>query len=197
MVIQEMSKEECLRTLSRERFARLACTRMNQPYIVPIYYAYHKAEDDEPCLYGFTTAGQKIEWMRANPLVCVEWDEVTKFDQWVSVIAFGRYEELSTTDESLQVRQATRAPMQATPMAAESEKRQEWQRAYELLREQTSWWQPAWAAYAASDHRDRSQPFKPLYYRIRIDRITGHRAAPDTAEQVGSAVSAIERRDDR
>ena len=24
------------------------------------------------CLYGFTTPGQKVEWMRANPLVCVE-----------------------------------------------------------------------------------------------------------------------------
>ena len=32
--------------------------------------------------------------MRANPLVCVEVDEVAAYDRWVSVIAFGRYEEL-------------------------------------------------------------------------------------------------------
>ena len=33
--------------------------------------------------------------MRANPRVCVEWDEVEEYDRWVSVIVFGRYEELS------------------------------------------------------------------------------------------------------
>ena len=42
--------------------------------------------DGEAFLYGFTTEGQKIEWMRANPLVCVELDEVENFDQWTSIV---------------------------------------------------------------------------------------------------------------
>ena len=61
--------------------------RENQPYVVPVYLTYDVLSGGEPCLYGFTTPGQKIEWMRANPLVCVEVDEVTAHDQWVSVIA--------------------------------------------------------------------------------------------------------------
>ena len=79
-----MSREECLRVLAGARLARLACAHENQPYVVPVYLAYHEASG---CLYGFTTPGQKVEWMRANPLVCVEVDEVAAYDQWVSVIA--------------------------------------------------------------------------------------------------------------
>jgi uncharacterized protein len=88
MNIREMSKEESLRVLAGAKLARLACAHENQPYVVPVY---HEASG---CLYGFTTPGQKIEWMRANPLVCVEVDEVAAYDQWVSVVVIGRYEEL-------------------------------------------------------------------------------------------------------
>src|ERR1700730_11510279 len=91
MVIREMSREECFRVLAGARLARLACAYENQPYVVPVYLVYHEASE---CLYGFTTPGQKVEWMRANPLVCVEVDEVAAYDQWVSVIAIGRYDEL-------------------------------------------------------------------------------------------------------
>src|ERR1700731_4167965 len=97
MVIREMSREECLQVLARTRLARLACAHENQPYVVPVYLAYHQPSSDEGCLYGFTTPGQKVEWMRANPLVCVEVDEIAAYDQWVSVIALGRYEELPET----------------------------------------------------------------------------------------------------
>lgn len=33
----------------------------------PFHFAY-----DDHALYSFATVGQKIEWMRANALVCVE-----------------------------------------------------------------------------------------------------------------------------
>src|ERR1700683_151969 len=94
MVIREMNREECLRVLARARLARLACAHENQPYVVPVYLAYHESSSGDAYLYGFTTLGQKVVWMRANPLVCVEVDEVTALDQWVSIIATGRYEEL-------------------------------------------------------------------------------------------------------
>src|SRR5277367_3412532 len=97
MLIRETSREECLRVLARARLARLACAHDNQPYVVPVYLAYDEASE---CLYGFTTHGQKVEWMRANPLVCVEVDEIVAYDQWVSVIVSGRYEELPATPGS-------------------------------------------------------------------------------------------------
>lgn len=41
-----------------------------------------------------STIGQKIEWMRVNPKVCIEMDEIASESQWVSVIVNGHYQEL-------------------------------------------------------------------------------------------------------
>src|SRR5579863_1195450 len=92
MRISDMQDHECRDTLRRLAFGRLGCARDNQPYIVPIYFAY---EPDH--LYGFATLGRKIEWMRTNPRVCVQLDEVFGNDNWTSVIVVGRYEELPDT----------------------------------------------------------------------------------------------------
>ena len=99
MLISEMSSEECRDLLSRQGFGRLACAHQNRPYIVPIYFAY---EPDH--LYGFTTLGQKVEWMRSNPLVCVEVDDVLSHFRWSSVVVVGRYEELPDTPQYSAVR---------------------------------------------------------------------------------------------
>ena len=37
--------------------------------------------------------------MRSNPQVCLEFDEVISPDQWVSIVVFGRYEELPDTQD--------------------------------------------------------------------------------------------------
>ena len=94
MVIQELTEQASRDLLARTHLGRLACAQGTQPYVVPFYFVY-----DNDCLYSFSTVGQKIEWMRANPLVCVEADEVVSPEQWMSVIVFGRYEELLDTPE--------------------------------------------------------------------------------------------------
>ncbi len=71
MLIRELTRHECLELMTRSRLGRLACAHETQPYIVPIYFAY-----DNDYLYSFSTVGQKIQWMQANPNVCVEVDEV-------------------------------------------------------------------------------------------------------------------------
>jgi uncharacterized protein len=86
MVIDPLNRQECDDLLARIGFGRLACARDNQPYIVPIYFAHQPGR-----LYGFATVGQKIEWMRSNPRVCIQVDDVSGPDQWASVIAIGRY----------------------------------------------------------------------------------------------------------
>jgi len=68
--IQKLTEEECFAFVQRVQLARLACARDGQPYIIPVYLVLK-----EIFLYGFTTPGQKIDWMRANPKVCVEWHE--------------------------------------------------------------------------------------------------------------------------
>jgi len=149
MMIHEMSREECLRVLAGARLARLACAYENQPYIVPAYFAYHAPPGGDACLYGFTTAGQKVEWMRANPLVCVEVDEFVSFDQWVSVIAFGRYEELPDVPGRNRERLL----------------------AHELLQQaRAMWWETAGAV------RNRHEPSIPIFYVVRINQVTGRKA---------------------
>jgi len=175
MIIHELSDEECMRAIAETRFGRLACAHENQPYVVPIYYAYQRGPDGDSCLYSFTTVGQKIDWMRANPLVCVEWDEVEKYDRWMSVLAFGRYEELAPGPEP-----RPRLPMRASPLRDEEVTEPEVHRAYELLREHsTTWWQPGSAAFVCRTHSDLTRAWTPIYYRIRIDRVSGRRAVTE------------------
>jgi len=152
MVIYDMTPEQCRKALGHEGFGRLACALRNEPYIVPVEFVY-----EGEYLYGFSSVGQKVEWMRVNPCVCVEIDAVTRRDQWLSVIVTGLYEELPDTPES-------------------DEKVLE---AYELIRKRSLWWQPG---YVSALHRDPSQLPTPVFYRIRIEKITGRRAFPDPIE---------------
>ena len=150
VMIQELTRQASLDLLARTRLGRLACTYGAQPYVVPIYFAYHNEY-----LYVFSTVGQKIEWMRANPLVCVEVDEVEGPEQWVTVLVFGRYEELPDTPEWASARTVAHA----------------------LLKQHAAWWEPA---YAKTILHGIERPLVPVFYRIHCHRITGHRATPDS-----------------
>lgn len=182
MVIHEMSREECLRVLAGGRLARLACAHENQPYVVPVYLAFDVQPGGKPCLYGFTTVGQKIQWMRSNPLVCIEVDDVMAHDQWVSVIAFGGYEELpdapGNNGERFLAHKVSQIGRYEGPDAPGRDDPRSL--AHQVLQSQAMWWEPACTAHAARAHRDPAEPFVPVYYRICIDRVTGHRGTPDT-----------------
>jgi hypothetical protein len=151
MLIRDISVTECCDLLKRVGFGRLACARKNQPYILPVYFVY---EPDH--LFGFSTVGRKIEWMRTNPLVCVEADEILGPDNWVSVVVFGLYEELPDIPKFAALR-----------LHAQS-----------LLEKRARWWQ---LAVASSQTREDPLPPLPILYSIHIQEMTGHRASPDTA----------------
>lgn len=153
MFIHEMSRTECNDALSRAKFGRLACAHNNQPYVLPLNFAF----DGDSYLYCFTTLGQKINWMRSNPLVCFEIDEVKNHNHWSSVIVFGSYEEL---------------PDQP---AYESARR----RAHEFLQKRVMWWEPA---YISQEHRDSPHSLTPIFFRIKIESVTGHCATSDDSE---------------
>jgi uncharacterized protein len=152
MQIHELTKKECLEALTRLKFGRLGCSRDNQPYIVPVYFAYHERH-----LYSVARLGQKIEWMRANPLVSVEADEIIDDYHWTSVIVQGRYEELLDTPE-----------------------REERRLAHGLLQERPMWWQPALVTTAARVVAPKEAT--PVYYRIHIDQVSGRCAQPNSVE---------------
>jgi len=133
---------------------------------VPVYFAY-----DNGYLYSFATVGQKIEWMRANPLVCVEADEVVSPEQWVSVIVFGRYEELPDTPE-----------WQGTRTAAHT-----------LLKRNAVWWEPA---YVKTILHGTQRPLVPVFYRIHCLQITGHRATPEPVTPANARLSMTDSGED-
>ncbi|MGH9883076.1 MAG: pyridoxamine 5'-phosphate oxidase family protein, partial [Pyrinomonadaceae bacterium] len=56
MFIHEMTADECRSALQNATVGRLGCSRDNQPYVVPIYFAFGGEH-----IHGFTTVGQKIE----------------------------------------------------------------------------------------------------------------------------------------
>jgi nitroimidazol reductase NimA-like FMN-containing flavoprotein (pyridoxamine 5'-phosphate oxidase superfamily) len=185
MLIREMSREECLRTLAAARLAKLACAHENQPYIVPVYLAYREPSIGQPCLYGFTTLGQKVLWMRANPLVCVEVDEVVNYDQWITVIATGRYEELPPTPPSDSA--PGRLPEQANNRPNEIDEQQRENPAWQTLSTHPMWQEPGTTAWAARPHHNSTEPLIPIYYRIKIDHVTGHQATQDATNLISPA----------
>jgi nitroimidazol reductase NimA-like FMN-containing flavoprotein (pyridoxamine 5'-phosphate oxidase superfamily) len=191
MDIREMTTSECQSALAGARLGRLACAHENQPYVVPIYFVY-----EEPYLYGFTTLGQKVEWMRSNPPVCVELDEVEDYDQWMSILVFGWYEELQAPPASHESDQEPRRPL--SHEAWEQTAQQRWVssspdqeprlHAHKLLQEQrTLWCQPGCAS------RKPAQPLTPIFYRIRIDRVSGRRATPSPSDRYQSSPCSASR----
>jgi uncharacterized protein len=95
--------------------------------------------------------------MRKNPLVCVEVEELTSNNDWTTVIILGRYEELRNIPEFENQRI----------------------RAHRLLSSRPMWWQPA---YAAGTTRDRDNG-EPVYFRINVGKITGHRAESELVQK--------------
>ena len=78
MRIIEISQHECSDLLKRVSVGRLGCASDNQPYVVPVRFSY-----EPDCIYIFSTVGQKIKWMRKNPKVCLQADEIGNPSNWL------------------------------------------------------------------------------------------------------------------
>ena len=148
MVVNEMSEKECRGLLSRTSIGRLGCSQDDQPYVVPIYFAF-----EPDYFYVLSTLGQKIEWMRANPKVCIEIDEIASESQWASVIVNGEFQEL--------------AEPQYTDERAHARK---------LLEKRYLWWQNALGERQLKSGQDL---IAPTFFRIRINSMTGLRAVAE------------------
>jgi uncharacterized protein len=91
-MVGELTQKETKDFFSQKNFGHLGCNDGSRMYIVPISYIYF--EDHILC---HSHAGMKIDIMRKNPSVCFEVDEVKDYTHWKSLIAWGKYEEI--TDE--------------------------------------------------------------------------------------------------
>ena len=148
MVVNELTEKECRDLLARVSIGRLGCAQDNQPYVVPIYFAYER-----DYFYVLSTVGQKIEWMRANPKVCIQVDEIANESEWVSVIANGNYQEL-------------REPQYTDELA----------HARKLLEKRYHWWQNALGERQLKSGTDL---IVPTFFRIQIVSMAGLRGSPE------------------
>jgi nitroimidazol reductase NimA-like FMN-containing flavoprotein (pyridoxamine 5'-phosphate oxidase superfamily) len=145
MLVNEMTEKECRDLLARISIGRLGCSHDGQPYVVPVYFAY-----ESDFFYVLSTIGQKIGWMRANPKVCIEIDEIASESEWVSVIVNGHYQEMPEpqfTDERA--------------------------RARKLLEKRYLWWQNA---LGERQLKSVKELITPTFFRIRVGSMTGLRA---------------------
>ena len=147
MVVHELTVSQCREVLGRTSLGRLGCAHDNQPYIVPIFFS---VDLEQNCLYGFSGVGRKIEWMRENPRVCVEIEEIKDKFHWTTVLVTGRYLEIRDQQHENAVVERIR----------------------ELFQQRPEWWLPAAARLASGEEHER-----PVFYRIRIEGLTGRRAA--------------------
>ncbi len=91
--------------------------------------------------------------MRANPKVCVETDEIQNQGEWISVIVYGEYEELPE------------------PQYAAERKH-----AGSLLAKRYRWWLNA---LGERQMRVGENSIEPLFFRIRIQSVSGLRATEE------------------
>jgi len=120
--------------------------------VVPIHFAY-----ENTYLYGFSTFGQKVKWMRANPEVCLQTDEVQNQDEWISVIVYGECEELPAPQYTAERKHAS-----------------------SLLARRYHWWLNA---LGERQMRVGENLIEPLFFRIRIQSMSGLRATDKKAQR--------------
>lgn len=88
-MLKELTRDEIDEVLAEQIVGRLGLIDDATPYVVPISYVYRDGD-----IYAHSAQGRKLNALRTHPDVCFEVDDVSSVDQWRSVIAWGRFEQL-------------------------------------------------------------------------------------------------------
>jgi nitroimidazol reductase NimA-like FMN-containing flavoprotein (pyridoxamine 5'-phosphate oxidase superfamily) len=115
---------------------------------VPVAFSYEPG-----CIYAFSTFGKKIKWMRQNPKVCLQADEIGNNSNWLSVIVTGTYVELREPQYEVQREHA----------------------AEQLAQHFRYWLNPL----AERREQISDLSIEPLFFRIDISSMSGLRAIPE------------------
>jgi nitroimidazol reductase NimA-like FMN-containing flavoprotein (pyridoxamine 5'-phosphate oxidase superfamily) len=90
MKLGPLDREQIDDVIRSQVIGRIGCHADGRTYIVPIAYAY-----DGDAVYVHSFEGMKLAMMRKNPQVCVEIEDLRGPTEWRTVVAWGRFEELS------------------------------------------------------------------------------------------------------
>ncbi|MDQ2634674.1 MAG: pyridoxamine 5'-phosphate oxidase family protein [Pseudomonadota bacterium] len=146
MIVKELTERECAAILMASSLGHLACAKDNRPYVVPITFAF---ADNH--IYSFSLTGQKIEWMRQNPQVCLQVDDFKDSSGWKSVVVHGVYQELPDRIGS----------------------KRERDHAWSLLSKHANWWEPGGLKPVPAAGRPH------VFYRIHVETLTGRHAVSE------------------
>ena len=148
MRIIAMSQQECKELLKRVSIGRLGCSLDDQPYVVPVGFSY-----EPDYIYFFSTLGKKIKWMRKNPKVCLQADEIGNRSNWLSVIVTGTYLELGEPQYTAQL-----------------------EHALEQLEQYSEWWRNP---LAQRREQTSDLSIETVFFRIDIGSMSGLRTMPE------------------
>ena len=99
-MLGELNEEQIENLLKDLPIGRIGCHADGITYIVPVNYVY-----DGIAIYVHSAKGLKIDMMRKNPEVCFQTDAIDSLSNWVSVIAWGKFEEITDMLEKQQAMQ--------------------------------------------------------------------------------------------
>src|SRR5580692_2462231 len=96
-MLGELNERQIESLLKDLPIGRIGCHADGITYIVPVNYVY-----DGIAIYVHSAKGLKIDMMRKNPEVCFQTDAIDSLSNWVSVIAWGKFEEITDMIEKQQ-----------------------------------------------------------------------------------------------
>lgn len=94
-MIKDLGFGECIQLLCNNYIGHLAYIAGESPFVIPITYYYDQSHNS---IISYSQEGHKIDAMRKNRSVSMEVDEIESVNRWKSVLAHGKFEELSGID---------------------------------------------------------------------------------------------------
>ncbi|MCS7385409.1 MAG: pyridoxamine 5'-phosphate oxidase family protein [archaeon GB-1867-005] len=91
-----MSEQESLELLRKARVGRIGVILGPQPYIVPVFFTYHRGR----IVFYTQKRGAKLEGILSNPYICLQVDSIPEGEgEAKSVLVFGKAEVVRDPDE--------------------------------------------------------------------------------------------------
>lgn len=90
-MITNLEPSECIEILKQNYIGHLAYIYQNRPFAIPITYYYDQKTNT---IIGYSSEGHKTKALRLLNKVSMEVAEIESINNWQSVLAHGRYEEL-------------------------------------------------------------------------------------------------------
>ena len=144
-MLGELTPDQIDHVLQGQVVGRIGSYAQNEVYVVPVTYVF-----EDGFIYCHSRDGLKIQRMRENPEICFQVDALENMANWRSVILWGKYEELTNTEDQ--------------------------HKAMHIL---TSKLTPLITSETVKPHRQTMSPQivekqrRAIFFRIRIDRKTG------------------------